>query len=214
MVIVAPASRQTTTHINDTLLQLRQYLSFTRIWQARYITCLSVMHSQGLRPSIRIFSSHNALSRLHIRGKATETLKQGDTKVEGGTATQTLLPLIQSLFAIGAAVGTVSVAAFVVEQATGDDVRSFDLQSDRFDQNTFMGRFSKMLLGCDPRLLFYSADDVQRSLEMVKNSKQLIESPPDGVRNIHRTLWEAHRISSAALNGDEYVPLPFRMSGT
>lgn len=181
------------------------------------------MHSQGLRSSLRFFSNHKSLSRCQFRGKATESLKQGDAlsgaglaseKVNSQAVTKASLSILQSLIAIGAAMGTVSAAAFIIEQATADDVRDFDLQGDRFDQNTFMGRFSKMILGCDPRLLLYSLDDVQRSTTMVKNAGDLIAFPPEGVKNIHRSLWEAYRISSASLNGDEYIPFPFRMSGT
>ena len=72
-----------------------------------------------------------------------------------------------------------------------------------------------MLLGCDPRLLFYSDVDVLRAKEMVEQYKVYLQNPPEGVCDIHRTLWEAQRISSAALHPDtgEFIPAPCRMSG-
>lgn len=123
--------------------------------------------------------------------------------------------LTQSFLGICAGVFTVGAAATIVEQSTASSVPNFDPKADRFSQETFQGRFCKMLLGCDPRLLFYSDVDVLRAKEMVEQYKVYLQNPPEGVCDIHRTLWEAQRISSAALHPDtgEFIPSPCRMSG-
>jgi len=157
------------------------------------------------------------------RGKATVSAPSsgnGSTfasRVEpsslGSSADSARPSIVHSLLAVCIGVTTVSTVAAVVEQSTGNEVPYFDVNGDRFDQNTFQGRFSKMLLSCDPRLLLYSAEEVQQAAELVYNADALIACPPEAVQNIHRTLWEAHRIASAGTNDGEPVPRPFRMSG-
>jgi len=118
---------------------------------------------------------------------------------------------------MSAAVLTVSAGAAVVESATSSSCPPFDPRGQRFDQSTFAGRFSRMFLACDPRLLFYTEDEIRRSKEMVSNSEALLANPPEGVsvQEMNRSLWEAHRIASAALHPDtgDTIPHPFRMSG-
>ena len=185
-----------------------------------------------LRTSSRYATLSRTHSHLHpppsylIRSKATQSsLKQAVTapktksnlnnvkKSSSSSDNRPLSQLLNCFLAVSAAVTTVSMTAFVVEQVTGDSVPEFDVQSNRFDQSTYVGRFCKMLLACDSRLLFYSEEEVVRARNMVLNAESLIQSPPAGVKNIHRTLWEAHRISSASLNGEEKIPHSFRLSG-
>lgn len=125
------------------------------------------------------------------------------------------VPVAKSLFAMTLAVSTVSAGAAAVEYGTSSSVPDFDPLSERFDQSTFFGRFARMFLACDPRLLTYSESEVRRCRDMVKDYQSLIANPPPGVDNVHRTLWEADRISSAALHPDtgDAIPHPFRMSG-
>ncbi|EED91246.1 sideroflexin 5 [Thalassiosira pseudonana CCMP1335] len=96
-------------------------------------------------------------------------------------------------------------------------VPKFDPKTQRFDQSTFMGRLSKMLLACDPSLLFCSDGEVKRCKEMVDDYERLLKELPDGVSEteMSRKLWEAQRVASAALHPDsgDSIPHPFRMSG-
>ena len=126
-------------------------------------------------------------------------------------------PLLQTAFAASAGIATVAFTATAIETATASDVPPFDPSGERFDQSTFIGRFSKMVLACDPRLLLYSEEETRRSKVMVRDYQNLLENIPDGMteKDMHHALWEAQRISSAALHPDteETIPSPFRMSG-
>jgi hypothetical protein len=74
-----------------------------------------------------------------------------------------------------------------------------------------------MLLACDPYLLTYSDEEVREYKSMVDNYQNLLKNLPEGVseKEMSRKLWEAQRISSAALHPDtgDSIPHPFRMSG-
>jgi hypothetical protein len=79
-----------------------------------------------------------------------------------------------------------------------------------------------MLLACDPRLLLYSKDEVQkyRSLaydewEQVKLDTSVSQGNKGPSRQTDRVLWEAKRIADSALHPttQEWIPRPFRMSG-
>ena len=134
------------------------------------------------------------------------------------------IPLImgQSLMAMIAAVGTVSAGAAAVEYGTADTCPRFVFKGQRFDQATFSGRFCRMMLACDPRLLTYGGDDVRRCGEMIRDHEKLLSSTSSSggdntmtEAEMSRSLWEAQRISSASLHPDtgDVIPLPFRMSG-
>jgi tricarboxylate carrier len=116
-------------------------------------------------------------------------------------------PIAQSALAALLGVATVSAAAAVVENSTASSVPTFHPSTQRFDQTDFSGRFSKMLLACDPRLLFYSEEQVRSSQQMVINYKDY--------EGMDRALWEARRIVESALHPDtgDVIPRPFRMSG-
>ena len=115
------------------------------------------------------------------------------------------------------AIASVAGAAALAENATASMVPKFDPKSQRFDQSTFFGRVSKMLLACDPSLLFYSGEEVSRCKAMVDDYENQLTNLPDGVSEseMSRKLWEAQRISNAALHPDtgDTIPHPFRMSG-
>lgn len=127
------------------------------------------------------------------------------------------VPIGTTLIAMTLAIGTVSAGAALAENATSSMVPTFDPKSQRFDQSTFMGRLSKMLLACDPSLLFCSGDKVQRCKKMVDEYKTHLTNLPEGTTEteMSRKLWEAQRVASAALHPDtgDTIPLPFRMSG-
>ena len=127
------------------------------------------------------------------------------------------VPLGRTLVAMALGVTTVAASAVAVESYTAENVPPFDPSGQRFDQSSFLGRFSKMILACDPRLLLYSEEETRRCRAMVQDYENLLANLPDGVTltAMHRALWEAQRISSAALHPDtgDAIPHPFRMSG-
>lgn len=115
-----------------------------------------------------------------------------------------------------AGVATVMGFSYGAEVATASDAPPFDPSGQRYDQTTFQGRFCRMLLACDPTLLFYSEEAARKYGDMVADYQRLIANPAEvgeTADTIHRALWEAQRISSASLNEGTAVPHPFRMSG-
>ena len=105
-------------------------------------------------------------------------------------------------------VGSIVGLASLVESTS--PAPAFDPLSDRFDQGTFRGRFSKMFLACDPMLLTRSGGEVERCKALLKDFGAGKAPPPSA-----RTLWEAKRTVDACLHPDtgEVIPQPFRMSG-
>ena len=152
-------------------------------------------------------ASHRALNaaKTSIRQKATAAAAESSpsaAKSEG-------VPVGLALAATAAGVCTVAGVSAAVEYGTASSVPAFDPKGQRFSQEYFSGRFCKMLLACDPRLLLYREDEVRQCQEMIQNYQIY------GGQNMDRALWEAKRITEAALHpdtGDE-IPRPFRMSG-
>ena len=147
-----------------------------------------------------------SVSRTSVRQKAVAS-----ATAESGIAASKSesVPVGQALLAAMAGVVTVSGVSALVEYGTATSVPVFDPHGERFSQNEFLGRFSKMLLACDPRLLLYSEEEVRRCESMLQNYKNYSGKEMD------RALWEAKRIKEAALHPDtgEVIPRPFRMSG-
>jgi hypothetical protein len=127
------------------------------------------------------------------------------------------VPIGKTVAAMTLAITTVMGVAAVAEVATSQSVPTFDPKKQRFDQSSFIGRFSKMILACDPFLMTYSDETARAYKEMVDDYENLLKNLPNGVteQEMSRKLWEAQRISSAALHPDtgDTIPLPFRMSG-
>lgn len=121
------------------------------------------------------------------------------------------IPIVHCFVAAAAGIGIVSATAAAVETTTADSCPVFDPKGERFDPSTFMGRFSRMLLACDPKLLLYSEDQVVQSQKMVEGWPQWFDGTPE----MNRKLWEAKRMVDAAVHPDtqETIPRPFRMSG-
>ena len=192
---------------------------------------IAIASASPLRPSSGVvaFRSSNSrpqalLNTLRVRcksavtnnttpdkQKAAKTAVLSDAAIAETTKTTESFPYAQCLLAAAAGVGTVAAAAAVIENTTADSCPSFDPKGQRFDASTFLGRFSRMLLACDPYLLSYSEEQVLRSQEMVNNWHQWFNGTPE----MDRTLWEAKRIADAAIHPDtnEVIPRPFRMSG-
>jgi|UPI000581B2FD tricarboxylate carrier len=137
------------------------------------------------------------------------TSTSATTTSTSGTHANNSVPIGKTALAALCAISFVSASAAVVETTSAASAPTYHPQAQRFDQTSFVGRFSKMLLACDPRLLFYTEAQVKRSQEMIQNYK-------DFQGTVHnRALWEARRIVDAALHPDtgEFIPRPFRMSG-
>ena len=131
------------------------------------------------------------------------------------------------------AIATVCIVSKVLEQVTSNSVPPFDPNGERYDQSTFAGRFCRMILACDPLLLLHSEEETRRCRALVDDRARIIAEArgvaievgikddattttlTDLERSVHRTLWEAHRISCSSIHPDtlESIPHPFRMSG-
>jgi len=150
---------------------------------------------------------------------ASVTSASAASKAKAKAQTSEGVPLLQTIFAAAAGIATVSITAATVESVTAKDAPAFDPAGQRFDQSTFKGRFCKMLLACDPRLLLYTEEETRRSKIMVQNYQQLLLDLPQDInmteQEMHHSLWEAQRISGATLHPDsgDVIPQPFRMSG-
>eukprot|EP00586_Coscinodiscus_wailesii_P019329 CAMPEP_0172499316 /NCGR_PEP_ID=MMETSP1066-20121228/125504_1 /TAXON_ID=671091 /ORGANISM="Coscinodiscus wailesii, Strain CCMP2513" /LENGTH=326 /DNA_ID=CAMNT_0013272991 /DNA_START=82 /DNA_END=1059 /DNA_ORIENTATION=+ len=197
---------------------------------ARTVRCLTTIPNR-LLPNIRTIARARSSTRNYpnlkcpARPKSTSAIGGPPTKAPSppaaaaaaasSSSTKESIPITQTLLAMTAGVLTVTAAAATVESVTSSSIPPFSPDGQRYSQSSFSGRFCRMLLMCDPRLTFYTDDEVRRCRAMVSNYRHLIANPPPEVENIHRTLWEAHRVSSAALHPDtdQSIPRPFRMSG-
>lgn len=148
---------------------------------------------------------------------ATTTVKEG-----GNGGTDGGVPIGASLLAGLVGVGVVGLASFVVETVTADTCLPYSSQSgaQRYQQDTFQGRFCRMLLACDPTLLFHSQSSVEDAQRILKAAEAAESHRNDDGKGLvssdeNRKLWEARRIVEAAIHPDtgEVIPRPFRMSG-
>ena len=166
--------------------------------------------------SSRSTSASNRKVSSSISTSSASTASSSTASSTASDSTQST-PLVQTAVAAVAGIATVSLAALIVESSTSSNMPPFDPSGQRFDQSTFLGRFSRMILACDPRLLTYSSEEIQRCKEMVLNHVSLQANLPQGVskQEMNHSLWEALRISSSSLHPDtgDTIPQPFRMSG-
>eukprot|EP00970_Alexandrium_tamarense_P003305 scaffold529_cov196-Alexandrium_tamarense.AAC.1 len=116
-------------------------------------------------------------SKATIEASTSSTAEVAATDI---AASSDSFPLGATIVAMTMAIATVSASAAVAENATASMVPKFDPKTQRFDQSTFMGRLSKMLLACDPSLLFCSDGEVKRCKEMVDDYERLLKELPDG----------------------------------
>jgi hypothetical protein len=150
--------------------------------------------------------------------------------VETKTSQKSSIPVGASLLAAFAGITTVSAVSAAVEYATASSCLPYSAYGQRYNQDEFLGRFCRMLLGCDPRLLLYTEDQVRQAQVLLERADSGSDSDsyaddldpdPDhhrtgtGTGTMDRSLWEARRIADAALHPDtkELIPRPFRMSG-
>ena len=139
-----------------------------------------------------------------------ETVSTVSTEGAAYSSVSSSVPIGASLAAAFAGVTVVSAVAAGVEYATSDACLPYSTQGQRFSQETFQGRFSRMLLACDPRLLLYTEEQVRQAQALLENATEYQNN-----RQMDRILWEARRIADSALHPDtgEVIPRPFRMSG-
>ena len=161
----------------------------------------------------------NATSSLTRRWKSaptaaapaeTATVAKPTSASSTTTTSTSSVPIGQSLLAALLGVTTVSIAAATVEQSTSNNVPEYTTTGQRFDQSTFTGRFARMLLACDPRLLLYTESQIRQAQDV------LTKYANGDLKDIdNRTLWESRRIVDAAVHPDtgDFIPRPFRMSG-
>jgi hypothetical protein len=133
------------------------------------------------------------------------------------------VPIGESLLALVASVVFVSGATDAVERITSsepDAIPPYNVRGERYDQSTFLGRYCKMLLACDPRLLLYTEEEVRQYHKLAYvDCKTIQNTTMDTTNNntaeTNRLLWKAKCIADSALHPEtlEWIPRPFRMSG-
>lgn len=177
---------------------MQSILSSSRLTASRVVS--SNTWTIGRRtPVPRRFKSTPAVDKTAAAAPTAET-----------SSASSSVPVGASLAAALAGVTVVSVGAAAVEYATADTCLPYSSHGQRFDQNSFQGRFARMLLACDPRLLLYTESQVRQAQALLETADNYRDD-----RSMDRTLWEARRIADAALHPDtgEVIPRPFRMSG-
>ena len=144
-------------------------------------------------------SSGGTIKRVASGASNATTKASVDTGVakeaasEAASASSENVPIGMTLIAMVLAIGTVSAGAAFAENATASLVPKFDPKLQRFDQSTFSGRLSKMLLACDPFLLTYSSEEVNKYKAMVDDYEYHLKNLPSGISEteMSRNLWEA-----------------------
>lgn len=150
--------------------------------------------------SLRGKSSGGTIERVVSGGAPTAAPKASveaaaakEAASDATSASAEGVPIGMTSIAMILAIGTVSAGAALAENATASLVPKFDPKLQRFDQSTFSGRLSKMLLACDPFLLTYSSEEVKKCKAMVDDYEHHLRNLPAGVSEteMSRKLWEA-----------------------
>lgn len=167
------------------------------------------------------FKSDNATDTAVDISSSTSCKEGVAPTVENASTTIPSLAVTvsRSLAAAVLGLGTISFVAWLVETTTTTTttaaaVPKYDPNGQRYDQGTYLGRFCRMMLTCDPRLLLYTKEQVLRKKEMIEMYNDDNDDDNDNDDN-NNLLWEARRIVDAAVHPDtgDFVPRPFRMSG-
>jgi hypothetical protein len=179
------------------------------------------------RPSVKVSMANRRLKSTADIGGTTGNKGGGNSSSSAapssgsgganpvGAKKDGAVPVGASLLAAVAGVAVVSGTAALVEYTTAASCLPYSANGQRYDQAAFAGRFSRMLLACDPRLLLYTEGQVRRAQEVLAAHGRDGTAAGGGGAVTDRTLWEARRITDAALHPDtgEVIPRPFRMSG-
>lgn len=177
--------------------------------------------------SFRCQSAATTAEALPAAAAAAKTTPAAETTATATTSGR--VPVTLSLLAAAAGVVTVSAAAAAVETWTASTVLPYPTTASsssggqqRFDQTNYSGRFFRMLLQCDPRLLLYTEEQVRQAKDLIDNHYQQHQQKQGGgaggesttTTQSDRVLWEAQRLCESAMNdAGDIVPRPFRMSG-
>ena len=169
----------------------------TRIAASRFSSSIF----RTARPHESIPSKCCPKRSLRFRGKSSVAADAStgggaaakEAATEATSASSESVPIGMTSVAMALAIATVSAGAALAEDATASLVPTFDPKQQRFDQSTFTGRLSKMLLACDPSLVFYSSEEVRRCKAMVDGYESYLNNLPEGVSvtEMSRKLWEA-----------------------
>lgn len=190
-----------------------------RRFQSTPTTIAPLLSNRFTTPlTCRRFKSTTVVKNPQTSTTATKAAKPTTESTSSSSTSSTSVPMLHVTAAMIAGIATVAATATLVESTTASSIpQPFIVNGERFDQSTFLGRFCKMTLACDPRLLLYTESETRASRTMVENHAELLENLPDGmtIQQMNHALWEAQRISSASLHPDtgDVIPAPFRMSG-
>lgn len=143
---------------------------------------------------------------MPVEGEAANTTSSTPAAAGSSSSASEGVPVLESLIACALGVASVAGVAALVE-ANAPIPTYHPSKGQRFDESHFAGRFSRMILACDPMLLFYNKEQVLEAREMLRKYKS--------GEYTDRQLWEARRVVDAAVHPDtgEFIPRPFRMSG-
>ena len=114
------------------------------------------------------------------------------------------VPIGTTTMAMAFAIASVSACASFAECATSSSVPIFDPRGERYVQSTFVGRLCKMLLACDPSLVFRGRDEVVRCKAMVDEYGRAVQGHGGRVRALPERPpggEERRRDESRALGG-------------
>jgi tricarboxylate carrier len=106
-----------------------------------------------------------------------------------------------------AGIATVSTVATVVRNREAPP--KFSMAEERWNQDTFFGRYSKFLTRCDPALLVASS-------EQIREAQKIVNEHVDGQGKFSdRELWDMRQLVESAVHPqtDEILPRPARMTG-
>lgn len=160
----------------------------------RHMAAPTLRRSNHLKDT---FSTHHPLLRTRCKTTAAEA-KDAPKQATAAAApkpasSESSVPIGTTLAAMSLAIVTVSTVAAITENATASSCPKFDPKEERFDQSTFVGRLSKMLLACDPYLLICSHEEVMRCKDLVERYETIYQEREEGVEEVvlNRKLWEA-----------------------
>eukprot|EP00551_Chaetoceros_affinis_P008052 CAMPEP_0203683320 /NCGR_PEP_ID=MMETSP0090-20130426/47461_1 /ASSEMBLY_ACC=CAM_ASM_001088 /TAXON_ID=426623 /ORGANISM="Chaetoceros affinis, Strain CCMP159" /LENGTH=350 /DNA_ID=CAMNT_0050552463 /DNA_START=200 /DNA_END=1252 /DNA_ORIENTATION=+ len=93
------------------------------------------------------------------------------------------------------------------------EVPPFSLDKERYDQNTYLGRYRRMLDIVDPRTLLYTNAEIETARSLLNTFRSNPKSLPTTTTD--EQLWHAKKLVNAAIHPDtnEFIPRQFRMSG-
>ena len=176
----------------------------------------------------RFVATTSGRNRFKSSSSTTTKTKSTTEATSSATTTPTVdesVPIGASLLAAVAGVGVVATSAYIVDKMTAATCLPFSTNASdqRFSQDTFQGRFSRMLLACDPYLLIYTESQIQNSKQilldydagLLKSKANAEYSKLNITTEQTHLLWESRRIVESAIHPDtgEVIPRPFRMSG-